>query len=101
MPVAEVKILPVGTDDPSISSYIRDCYEVAQTSDRVDVAITPTSTIIEGELNDIWDVVHAMHQIPFFSGVDRVITTLTIDERQDKYEDMEDMVASVIEEDDY
>lgn len=36
--ILEVKVIPVGTDDPSLSSYIRDCYHVAEQHDDVDLA---------------------------------------------------------------
>jgi uncharacterized protein YqgV (UPF0045/DUF77 family) len=37
-----------------------------------------------------------MHRAPFGLGANRVVTTITIDERHDKDEDMEEMVDSVL-----
>ena len=100
MPIVEVKVLPIGTDEASISSYIQDCFEIASSAIGVESVLTPTATLLEGDLDDVLAVVEAMHQSPFYSGVDRVITSVTIDERLDKTLDMDEMVESVISHDD-
>lgn len=100
MAVIEVKVIPVGTDDPSLSSYIRECYQVAEKNDDVDLVVTPTSTILEGPLARVLKIAEAMHQEPFLHHIERVMTTITIDERRDKPEDMDDMVSSVFTEED-
>ena len=100
MAIIEVKVIPVGTDDPSLSSYIRGCYHVAEKHDDVDLVVTPTSTILEGPLERIIDIAQEMHQEPFLHRIDRVMTTITIDERRDKSEDMDDMVSAVYTEED-
>ncbi|PSR33692.1 MAG: hypothetical protein C7B46_08790 [Sulfobacillus benefaciens] len=97
MAIVEVKVLPVGTQDPSISSYIRECYLVAEQNDAVDIVVTPTSTILEGDLETLLPIVESMHESPFSRGIARVVTTITIDERRDKEEDMDDMVNAVYE----
>jgi len=99
MPVVEVKVLPIGTDEASISSYIRDCYAIADSAIGVNVTLTPTSTILEGSLANIFPVVEAMHRSPFYHGADRVVTTMTIDDRQDKPLDMVSLMTSVISDD--
>lgn len=99
MPVVEVKVLPIGTDEASMSSYIQDCFEVASSAIGVEAVLTPTATLLEGDLDDVLPVVEAMHQSPFYSGVDRVITSVTIDERLDKPLEMDDMVNSVLHDD--
>ncbi|PSR23331.1 MAG: hypothetical protein C7B45_03160 [Sulfobacillus acidophilus] len=96
MAIVEVRVLPIGTSEASISSYIQDCFEIAEGATGIQTILTPTSTLLEGELDDIWPVVEAMHRSPFYSGVDRVVTTLTIDDRLDKKLDMEAMVNSVL-----
>ncbi|MHB1612281.1 MAG: MTH1187 family thiamine-binding protein [Sulfobacillus sp.] len=95
MAIVEVKVVPIGTDDPSFSSYIRDCYLVAEKYAEVDIVVTPSATILEGDLDTVLPIVESMHQSPFNRGVDRVITSITIDERRDKEEDMDDMVNAV------
>lgn len=96
MPIAEVRILPIGTEEASISSYIEDCFEIASSALGVESILTPTATLLEGDLDNILPVVEAMHRSPFYSGVDRVITTVTIDDRVDKPLEMDAMVDSVL-----
>ncbi|OLZ11790.1 MTH1187 family thiamine-binding protein [Sulfobacillus thermosulfidooxidans] len=96
MAIAEIKVWPVGTDDASVSSYIRQCFRVAENNEDVEAVLTPTSTILEGPIPSIMSVARAMHDAPFDLGCERVVTTITIDERQDREEHMEDMVDSVI-----
>ncbi len=96
MPVIEVKVLPLGTAEASIASYIEECYDIAHSAAGVTCILTPTSTVLEGELEDLLPVVEAMHRSPFSSGVERVVTTITIDDRLDKDLDMDSMVESVL-----
>lgn len=99
MPIVEVKVIPMGTVVPSISSYIRDCYQLVRNDPDVLAEITPTATVIEGELDHVLGLAQAMHRLPFSRGVDRVLTTITIDERTDEDQGLDEMVAAVIEDD--
>lgn len=96
MAVAEIKIVPVGTENTSFSSTVAACYRVAEAMPGVQARITPTSTIVEGDLDQVLAVVRNMHQVPFREGVDRVITQVSIDDRRDKPQDMEAMVDAVM-----
>lgn len=62
--VIEIKIVPVGTDTPSFSSYVSDCDRVAE-REGVRCQVTPTSTIIEGDLTRCMDVARKIHQACF------------------------------------
>jgi len=59
--------------------------------------LTPMSTIIEGDLNQVLDAVKKMHKVPFTEGVERVVTTITIDERTDRSMSMESSMEAVID----
>ena len=50
MAIAEIKVWPVGTDNPSVSSFIRDCFEIAEQNDSIEAILTPTSTMLVGQL---------------------------------------------------
>ncbi len=99
MAVVEVKVFPLGTDDASISSYVQACYQIAETAVGVKATLTPTATILEGPLDNIWPVVEAMHESPFDRGASRVVTSLTIDDRQDKPLSMDSLLTAVITDD--
>ncbi|WP_345788095.1 MTH1187 family thiamine-binding protein [Desulfotomaculum copahuensis] len=94
--MAEINIVPMGTPGPSVSSYISNCYRVVKDEPGIKHQLTPMSTIIEGELEQVLNVVKKMHQVPFNDGVQRVVTSITIDDRRDKQDSMEKMVDAVL-----
>ncbi|MCG9967734.1 MTH1187 family thiamine-binding protein [Pelotomaculum terephthalicicum JT] len=95
MAIVEVSVVPMGTPTPSISSYIADCCELAKKEGGIKSQVTSMSTILEGDLDKVIDVVKKMHQEPFRSGVGRVVTSVTIDDRHDKPDSMAARVDSV------
>jgi len=95
LPIAEISIVPVGTPSPSISSYITACYKTLGEGTGLKHDLTPMSTIVEGDLDSILGAVKKMHQVPFHEGLDRVVTTITIDDRRDKHVSMEQSVQAV------
>jgi uncharacterized protein (TIGR00106 family) len=97
MAVVEVNVTPLGTAQPSISSYISRCYEVIKNEEGIKFQVTPMSTVLEGDLERVLEVVKKIHRVPFQDGIQRVITSLTIDERTDKEDSMEAMVQSVVD----
>lgn len=55
------------------------------------------STIIEGDLPTLFDIVQVLHEVPFSKGIFRVSTNIKIDDRRDKQVCMEEKVNSVQE----
>jgi len=94
MPVLEISIMPIGTDEASFSSYVSKACEVVQRYG-LHYQVTPMSTMIEGDLETLMDVAKEVHRLPLNSGVDRVITSMTIDERKDRPMTMDNMVNAV------
>ncbi len=84
MPVCQVTVVPLGTKTPSLSSYVADCQRVLAKYRDLTHQLTPLATVIEGELDRILKAVREMHEVPFQKGVQRVATTLVIDDRRDK-----------------
>ena len=96
MALLEISVIPVGTDNSSIGELVtQSC--IAIEDKQLEYRITPTSTIIEGRLDDLLDIAKHMHSSPFKSGVDRVITSIKIDERHDKESNMNEMLEEVID----
>ena len=54
-------------------------------------------TVIEGDLDTIMDTVRQMHEACFKKDVQRVVTTIKIDDRRDKPATIESKVQSVRE----
>ncbi|CAI6085044.1 MTH1187 family thiamine-binding protein [Cohnella sp. JJ-181] len=85
MAIVQVTIVPIGTGSTSVSEYVAEVERVLQQAGgRIKHQLTPMSTIIEGELDEVLSVIRLMHETPFASGAMRVSTSITIDDRRDK-----------------
>ncbi len=97
MSVAGVAIVPVGTETPSISSFVAGCLRVLDRYEDLKYALTPMGTVLEGDMARILEAVKEMHEAPFRSGAMRVLTTVVIDDRRDRELTMKGKVDSVKE----
>ncbi|GGJ62727.1 uncharacterized protein (TIGR00106 family) [Anoxybacillus voinovskiensis] len=96
MAIVDVTVIPIGTEGPSVSDYVAEIHNVLETYDgKIEFMLTPMNTIIEGELPVLFEVIQAIHEVPFAKGVQRVATNIRIDDRRDKKQRMEDKVKSV------
>jgi len=95
MAVAEISIVPLGTETPSISKYVARAVKVLQQEKELKYEITSMGTIIEGDLDKILTVAKKMHEEVFAEGVARVITIIKIDDRRDKALSMKGKVDSL------
>lgn len=94
MALLEVSVVPVGTESPSISSYVAQaCREAKRNGIKFDV--TPTATVMEGDLRALIDIARQMHDAAFAAGSERVVTNISIDERRDKPLTMAESVRTV------
>ena len=84
MSVAEISVIPLGTETPSVSKYVARAVKVLQREKDIKYEITSMGTIIEGDLDKILSLARKMHEGTFGEGVARVITVIKIDERRDK-----------------
>lgn len=88
--IARFEVIPVR--DGSLSE---DIAQAIETIDEYDVSyeLTATDTVIEAEdIGEVFEAVHAAHEAV---EADRVITSLEVDERRDRDQDVEDRVESV------
>nr|WP_096201243.1 MTH1187 family thiamine-binding protein [Bacillus sp. FJAT-45350] len=96
MAIVDITIIPIGTNTPSVSDYVADIHKVLESyQDKITYRLTPMSTIIEGELPVLFEVIQAIHEAPFKAGVQRVATNIRIDDRRDKELKMDEKVATV------
>jgi len=95
MAIAEVSVVPLGTETPSVSKYVARAVKILQQEKDVKYEITPMGTIIEGDLDKILAVVRKMHEGTFGKGVARVLTTVKIDDRRDRAQGMKEKVNSL------
>ncbi|MDT8861712.1 MTH1187 family thiamine-binding protein [Alkalihalobacillus sp. MEB130] len=96
MAIVDVTVIPIGTETPSVSKYVAEIQEVLQSFEgRITYQLTPMSTLIEGELPVLFEVIQAIHEVPFKHGVKRVATNIRIDDRRDKVSSMEGKLEAV------
>jgi uncharacterized protein (TIGR00106 family) len=104
MAIVDVTVIPIGTETPSVSKYVASVQKVLrryQEEGKIRFQLTPMNTIIEGELSILFEVIQEMHEVPFSEGIQRVATTIRIDDRRDVKRSMEykvDRVTSLLNE---
>jgi uncharacterized protein (TIGR00106 family) len=92
--IAEIKIYPFGTG-ASVSHIVAACVNVLGKTTDVSYQVTPMATIVQGSLDRILELVKEMHELPFSQGTQRVVTSISIDDRRDKSITMESKVKAV------
>ena len=95
MAIVEVSVVPLGLSTASLSTYVAAVLEPLKSSG-LKYTLTAMGTIIEGEIGEVMQCVLKMHAIPFGEGVQRVYTTVKIDDRRDKAITIESKVRSVL-----
>ena len=96
--IAELKVLPLGTPTASLSKYVRAVLEVIKKNKDVTYQVTPMATIVQGPLVKVMALVQEIHEVPFKMGINRVLTSVVIDDRRDKAITMESKVKAVTQE---
>ncbi|MFO7772608.1 MAG: MTH1187 family thiamine-binding protein [Dehalococcoidia bacterium] len=95
MAIAEISVVPLGTNSPSVSKYVARAVKVLQQEKDVKYETTAMGTIVEADLDKILTIVKRMHEETFAEGVTRVLTTVKIDDRRDRPRSMQDKMASL------
>jgi len=95
MALAEISVIPLGTETPSVSKYVAQAVKVLQQEEGIKYELTAMGTIVEGELDNILAVAKKMHEGIFGEGVARVVTTITIDDRRDRSSTMGSKLESL------
>ena len=94
MALAEVSVIPIGTPTSSIGDWIAEAVKVLE-KEGAKYELSPMGTLIEGKASDIFTLVRKMHEGALKKGINRVVTTLIIDDRRDKEVTMKSKVAAV------
>jgi uncharacterized protein (TIGR00106 family) len=100
MAIADVSVIPIGTQGPSVSTYVSDIQKILKHHEEkgnIRYQLTPMNTIIEGELSVLFQVIQEIHESPFAKEINRVATSIRIDDRRDKESTMEKKLQSVNE----
>ena len=95
MAIAAVSLSPLGVGI-SVSKYVAVAVSVLEAQDRVRWQLDSMFTTLEGEPEDLFEVIRAMQEAIFAAGAERVGTVVKMDERRDRPNvTMADKVASV------
>ncbi|MBI2104011.1 MAG: MTH1187 family thiamine-binding protein [Candidatus Omnitrophica bacterium] len=80
--LAELEIIPIGTQHASISAQLA---EVAKLIDKsgLDYRVGPMGTVVEGDWDRLMTLAKQCHQA-MLASCSRVMTTIRIDDRKDK-----------------
>ena len=82
MVIVDVAVMPLRpyAGEEEMYKVVDACIEEIQKSG-LKYEIGAMSTTIEGELEEVFDLLKVIHRIPFNLGCERVITTARIDEK--------------------
>ena len=92
---AELEIVALGTGDTGMSKHIA---EAVKAIDKLGIKyqLTPMGTVMEvAAIDDAFRAVKAAHEALVKSGVKRVVTHLTIDDRRDNPKGMAEKIDAV------
>jgi len=83
MAIMEISVMPLGLGRPGMGDYVADL-ERYLIKENVPHQLTDMATLVQGEVATLLKVAHALHELPFAQGVQRVVTRIVIDDRRDK-----------------
>lgn len=96
MALAEVAIVPVGTEEPSYSSFVTAALE-ACAAKGVRHEVGAMSTVLEGDMDQILACIRHMHRSVLESGAQRVVTHVTLEERVDQRDSIDRRIEATLE----
>jgi len=94
--IVELSVVPIGTGETSVSAYVRAAVKVIE-ENGLDYEVNSMGTCVQGEWDEIFSTLKAVHEELAKMGCNRIITTVKIDDRRDKYGTMNAKVSAVEE----
>jgi uncharacterized protein (TIGR00106 family) len=94
--IMEISIVPVGTKTASVSTYVAASLSVLENEKGINYELHPMGTVIEADsLEKLLELAKKMHESVLGNEIQRVVTSIKIDERKDKTVSMRGKVTSV------
>ena len=90
--IAEFSVIPVGAG-VSTSTYVAKVIKLVDESG-LPYKLNPMGTVVEGEWAQVMDLIERCHNL-IYADVERVLTSITIDDRRGKTDRINQKVASV------
>ena len=95
MVIAEISIVPLGTGSPSVSQYVAKAIQTLDQESNIQYKLTGMGTILEGTWTSVLEAVKKMHDSVFDDKIQRVVTTIRIDDRRDRESSVKRKIQSV------
>jgi uncharacterized protein (TIGR00106 family) len=96
--IADFSIVPVGHGETSVGKYVAAVVKALKNIKGLETEVTPMGTILaSNNIATILEAVRISHETIIAMGVQRVLSTLRIDERRDKQRTMNDKIKAIEE----
>jgi len=96
MPLMEISVVPLGTKNPSVSQYVAEAVALLKKTEGIKYTLTAMGTLVEADsVERLLEIAARMHRTVFGGDVQRVVTSIKIDERTDKPLSMNGKIESV------
>lgn len=83
MAIMDISIVPLGTGTTGVGRYIVEIHRILKDMG-VSHALHDMGTTIEGDVESLFEIARALHEVPFGMGVQRVYTVIKLDDRRDE-----------------
>ncbi len=94
MALMDINVSPLGTGSTSVGRYVAGLVKVLDEKG-LPYQVTDMGTIVEGRIDDLFDLARRLHEGPFLEGLKRVYTVIKIDDRRDKEVHLGQKAASI------
>ena len=96
MPIMEISIVPLGTGTASVSRYVADAVKMLKEQRGIKYQLTSMGTVIEADsVGKLLDIAEKMHRAVLRDKINRVVTTIKIDDRKDRKLTVKGKIRSV------
>lgn len=82
MALMQITIIPMGTETPSVGSYVADIQELLAESD-IEYELNDMGTVLHGNARELLQLAADIHEHPFTKGAQRIVTHIVLDDRRD------------------
>ena len=82
MAFMQITIVPVGTGNTSVGNFVADIERYLRNKG-VEHTLHDMGTIVTGTPGELFKLAEEMHNLPFTKGAQRVVTSISMDDRRD------------------
>jgi len=92
--IVEFSVVPLGTGETSVSSYVKAAIGTIEEYN-LEYQVNSMGTCVQGEWDVVFATLKAIHDKLAKMGCYRIVTTVKIDDRRDKFSSMDAKIAAV------